>query len=345
MQRDWQHFLETQGARIDSGRVTDFGNPDSERQAAARGEVIADLSHYGLIRVHGEDARDFLQNQFGNDINAVSEGRAQLSSYCNAKGRMLAIFHLFLRNGDYFLVLPTDILEATLKRLRMFVLRSKVTLEDASDELARFGLAGERAPDLLADTFGSVPGQAWEVRNQDGLSVLRLPGPLPRFEIHGPVERITALWQRTARQATPVGASVWTWLNIRAGLPDLHAETMEAFVPQMANLEALDAISFKKGCYPGQEVVARMHYLGRLKRRMYLAHADTDALPAPGSPVFAEGEEQAVGKVVEAAPAPAGGTDLLMVVQIASAAKPLHLETANGPALTLEDLPYIVLAD
>ncbi len=345
MHRDWQQFLETQGARIASGRVTDFGDPAAERQAAAQGEVIADLSHYGLIRVSGEDAREFLQNQFGNDVNAVSDSQAQLSSYSNAKGRMLAIFHLFLRDGDYFLVLPADILDATLKRLRMFVLRSQVNLEEASDALARFGLAGARASTLLADTVGSVPERDWQVRHQDGLSVLRLPGPPPRFEIHGPAEAVVALWQRLARQATPVGAAVWTWLNIRAGLPDLHAETVEAFVPQMANLEALDAISFKKGCYPGQEVVARMHYLGKLKRRMYLAHADTAELPAPGSAVFAEGEDQAAGKVVEAAPAPAGGVDLLMVVQIASAKNPLHLGAPAGPALTLEALPYTVLAD
>ena len=345
MHEDWQTFLETQGARIEGGRACDFGDIEAERAAASDATVLADLAHYGLIRVTGEDARDFLQNQFGNDVNAVSDTQAQLSSYSNAKGRMLAIFHLFLRDDAYYLVLPADILESTLKRLRMFVLRSQVTLEDASDTQVRIGLAGEQAPALLSELLDGRPERPWQVMQQQELVVLRLPDPLPRFEIHGPVAAMTALWQRLARQARPVGADVWTWLNIRAGLPDLHAQTVEAFVPQMANLEALDAISFKKGCYPGQEVVARMHYLGKLKRRMYLAHADSDAVPAPGTAVYAEGEEQAAGQVVEAARAPGGGTDLLMVVKIASAESPLHLESPSGPALELRELPYTVLGD
>jgi len=344
MHNEWQRFLEEQGARIEDGRVVDFGDAIAERQAVTDGPVIADLSHYGLIAVEGEDARDFLQNQFGNDINAVSDTEAQLSSYSNAKGRMLAIFPIFLRAGVYYLVLPADILEATLKRLRMFVLRSQVTLEDASDRLARFGLAGERAPELLSDMLDGRPDRAWQLLQKDGLTVIRLPDPLPRFAIHGPPEALAALWRRLARQARPVGAEVWTWLNIRAGLPDLHIETVEAFVPQMANLEALNAISFKKGCYPGQEVVARMHYLGKLKRRMYLAHTDMAEPPAPGTAVHADGEEQAVGKVVESASAPEGGVDLLMVVQIASADKPLHLGSADGPVLELRELPYTVTA-
>ncbi len=342
MHSDWQAFLEEQGARLDGATVTGFGDAAAERQAAASGTVIADLSHYGLISATGEEARDFLQNQFGNDVNAVSDSEAQLSSYSNAKGRMLAIFHLFLRDGAYYLVLPADILDATLKRLRMFVLRSQVTLEDASDSLARFGLAGERAPELLQEVLDGRPERNWQVLQRDGLTVIRLPGDRPRFEIHGPAEKAIALWRRLARQATPVGADAWTWLNIRAGLPDLHPETVEAFVPQMANLEALDAISFKKGCYPGQEVVARMHYLGKLKRRMYLAHADTDSPPAPGTAIFAKGEEQATGKVVIASRAPDGGTDLLMVIRIESEDRPLHLASADGPPLTLQPLPYTV---
>lgn len=340
MHNEWQHFLEEQGARIEAGRVVDFGDAIAERRAAVSGPVIADLSHYGLIAVEGEDAREFLQNQFGNDINAVSDSEAQLSSYSNANGRMLAIFHVFLREGVYYLVLPADILAGTLKRLRMFVLRSQVTLTDASAEMARFGLAGERAPDLLSDMLDARPDRPWQVVQKDGLTIIRLPDPLPRFEIHGPPEAVMALWRRLARQARPVGVDVWTWLNIRAGLPDLHPETVEAFVPQMANLEALNAISFRKGCYPGQEVVARMHYLGRLKRRMYLAHADLAEPPAPGTAVYAEGEEQAAGKIVESAPAPGGGVDLLMVVQIASAGKPLHPGSAAGPVLALQELPY-----
>jgi hypothetical protein len=173
-----------------------------------------------------------------------------------------------------------------------------------------------------------------------GVTVLRLRGPHPRFEIIGPYTDIQGLWSELA--LTPVGASAWAWLDIMAGVPTVLPATVEAFVPQMTNLELIGGVNFKKGCYPGQEIVARTHYLGRLKQRMYRAHVDSPQAPKAGDPIYAPNfGEQAAGTVVDAQPAPGGGFDLLAVVQIASAdAGVLSLQAPNGPPLALHTLPY-----
>ena len=345
MNTDWQSFLEQQGATLNDNRVVDFGESDKERQATASGHVIADLSHYGLISAVGEEALDFLQNQFSNDMRLVSDSESQISAYCSPKGRMMAAFRIFQRGDTFYLRLPRAILETTLKRLRMFVLRSKVTLEDASDNMLSFGFAGPEAQQRLGEILEKVPTEANAVVENNGLIIIRLPDPLPRFEIHGELEPVIGLWRRLARQANPVGADCWSWLDIQAGVPEVLPETVEAFVPQMVNLEALDGISYKKGCYPGQEVVARMHYLGKLKRRMYRAHANTDTVPAPGDNLYSPAEtDQSVGKVVEAQPNPNGGVDLLAVIQIATAdAGDVRLAANDdGTRLEFQDLPYTV---
>ena len=345
MNTAWQTLLEQQGAKLDGDQVASYGDSDKEMQAAASGHVIADLSHYGLIEAEGEEARDFLQNQFSNDMRLVSLSQSQISAYCSPKGRMLAAFHIFQQGEKFYLRLPRSILEATLKRLRMFILRSKVTLEDASDALVRFGFAGPEANKRLAEILDNVPTEANAVAENPGLSVIRIPDPIPRFEIHGEPEAVIALWRRLARQATPVGAACWTWLDIQAGIPEVLPSTVEAFVPQMVNLEALDGISYKKGCYPGQEVVARMHYLGKLKRRMYLAHISSDSIPSPGDNLYSPKEsDQSVGKIVEAQPNPNGGVDMLAVIQIATAESgDIHLgATDETPRLDFQELPYTV---
>ena len=345
MNIDWQTLLEQQGAKLDGDQVVSFGDNDKEMQATASNHVIADLSHYGLIEAEGEDARDFLQNQFSNDMRLVSVSLSQISAYCSPKGRMLAAFRIFQQGEKFYLRLPRSILEPTLKRLRMFIMRSKVSLEDASDTQVHFGFAGPEANQRLADILDNIPTEANAVAENPGLFVIRLPDPTPRFEIYGEPEAVIALWRRLARQATPVGADCWSWLDIQAGIPEVLPPTVEAFVPQMVNLEALDGISYKKGCYPGQEVVARMHYLGKLKRRMYLAHVAGEVIPLPGDNLYSPKEtDQSVGKVVEAQPGPNGGIDLLAVIQIASAENnDIHLgATEETPRLDFQELPYTV---
>lgn len=343
MKQEWREFLQKAGAEIDDDLVRDFGNPERENRAVLNGDIITDLSHHGLIVAHGDDTVTFFQNQFCNDINAVDTGHCQLSAHCSAKGRILSAFRVVQRDGSYYLSLPREILEETLKKLRMYVLRSKVTLEDASEAFVRIGLSGPRAEQLLSGALGEIPAGVDEVVTRQDYSILRLPGLHPRFEIWGELDAIQQLWGKLDVHAAPVGSGLWQWLDIRAGLPSIHPATVDSFVPQMVNLEALGGVSFRKGCYPGQEVVARMRYLGTLKRRMYLAHLDQDTGVQPGDPLFAAGAEsgQGAGKVVAVQPHPEGGLDLLAVIVIDSAGgEPIHLHAADGPRLTLLELPY-----
>lgn len=313
--------------------------PDAPLATAFPACAICDLSHFGLIKISGPDKRAFLQGQLTNDINAVSEELAQLSSYCSPKGRMLGSFWIFQRGDDLFLQLPQSRLPAILKRLQMFVLRSQVELEDVSNSLARFGLNGDCAEILLP----YVPENEKASHTGDSVTVIRIPGETPRYELIGPPETMTALWKNASVRAKRVNRDYWALMDIRAGIPNVYDETVEAFVPQMANLQLLDGVSFTKGCYTGQEVVARMQYLGKLKRRMYRAHIDTEERPAPGTELFSPSSEsgQGAGRIVDAAPAPDGGFEVLAVLQISSAeAGDLHLQSADGPTLTLMDLPY-----
>ncbi|HEB93154.1 MAG TPA: folate-binding protein [Gammaproteobacteria bacterium] len=344
MNNNWKNHLISQGAEINENGCSHFGNPESEKTAALQGHVLCDLSHYGLIRVSGVEAESFLQNQFCNDVHRVNPALSQLNGYCTPKGRVLALFRLFQHGDDYLLRLPREILEPTLKRLRMFVLMSKVTLEDDSNAQVSLGYSGPEAAKHLTDILGGAPAAIDECLHTEALSVIRVRGPHPRFEIHGDEAAVRELWGALSAQARPAGGDAWALLDIHAGLPEVVAATQEAFVPQMLNLPALDALSFQKGCYPGQEIVARMHYLGKLKRRMYRAHANTDDCPQPGDNLFTASTKsgQGAGKVVQAQTSPTGGVDLLAVIGIASMEQhSLHLHDADGPALTPQDLPYI----
>lgn len=346
MNSEWQTFLGEAGARIEHGRVRDFGDPAAESAAALDSNVLADLSHFALVEVTGEDATDFLQGQFSNDVRRVTEEHSQLSSHCTPKGRVLVSFRLFSRDGAYYLRLAQGLLEPALKRLRMYVLRSKVALEDRSDELARFGISGPDAQALLQSALPEVPADVDASVTTDGVTLIRIPGLKPRYEVYGVPARLQPLWTQLAEKARPVGEDAWQLLDIHAGIPTVLPETTEAFVPQMINLHAIDGVSFRKGCYPGQEVVARMQYLGKLKRRMYRAHVDTEQRPAPGDALFSEasGSGQGAGKVVDARPAPGDGYEMLVVAQISEVegGHTLQLGDASGPALRLEELPYEV---
>ena len=347
MNETWKNFIRIQGAILDGNRVQHFGHPAEERRAAALGHVLADLSDYSLIRARGDDTLNFLNGQLSNDIRQLDATRSQLAAWCNPKGRMMVIFRLFRRDKDYLLQLPAALQENTLKRLRMFVLRAKLTLENADTELSCVGLSGPEAEKRLRESAGFAPKGDNACETRDEMTIIRLPGPHPRFEIVAPTAAVAKLWDILKSGATPVGPAVWAWLDIMAGIPGVHPETSEEFVPQMANLEVVGGVNFKKGCYPGQEIVARMQYLGKLKQRMYRAHFTGERAPRPGDAIYApDFPGQSAGTVVEAQPSPDGGHDLLAVIQISSAgAGELHLENENGPRLSLQPLPYVLPAN
>ena len=302
--------------------------------------ALCALADTGLIRVSGEDARDFLQGQLTNDIGQVTPEQGQLSAYCTPKGRMLAIFIVFQRGDALYLQLPLERLQPVLKRLRMFVLRSRVTLEDASDELVISGFVGSCFGKLAA----ALPEKPFATHGVDDATLIRFPGAPERFQLVAPPGKSIAAWEAHRDAAWPADADYWPLLDIRAGLPRVLDATSEAFVPQMCNLDLLGGISFTKGCYTGQEVVARMKYLGQLKRRMYIARIDTASCPGPGEALFSptSSSAQGAGKVVDARPSPEGeGCEALVVAEIAGfEAGDLRLGDENGPPLALREPPY-----
>lgn len=333
MNAEWQRFLGSLGARIVEGEaVFEAGGPGDCN--------LWDLSHLGLIRVAGDEAETFLQGQLTNDIRLLKPDTSQLGSFCSPKGRMLASFRLFRLGDAIYLQLPRERLAPILQRLRMFVLRAKVSIDDASDELAQIGLAGDCALGILGDLAGPEVDAAVQ---REGICAVRLPGDRPRFLLAGEPDAVRARWEHAAHRARPANAASWRLLDIRAGIPTVYEQTAEAFVPQMVNLQLVNGVSFTKGCYTGQEVVARMQYLGKLKRRMYRVRFDAERCPAPATELFSPTSEsgQGPGRVVVAAPGAEGGCEALVVVEtdIAGSAD-IRVGDADGPVLTFLDLPY-----
>ncbi|HSM98506.1 MAG TPA: folate-binding protein [Gallionella sp.] len=340
MNPDWQDFLTRQGATIAVGAVQRFGDSAAELDAAGQGTILCDLGQFGTLRVSGEEAQSFLQNLLSNDIREAGVARAQLSSLNTAKGRMLATLMIWREGDDYLLQLPRMLCEAMRKKLSMYVLRSRVKITDASDEIVTLGLSGAHAQEIMRAHFGGLPQHPLDVMTTDQGSAIRIDGT--RFQIIATPQQAQKLWMEVGPRAQPVGSVCWDWLNIRAGIPVILPATQEQFVAQMINLELIGGVNFKKGCYPGQEIVARMQYLGKLKRRMYLAHLDSSDAPQAGDELFsAEMEGQASGMIVNAAPAPGGGYDLLASVQTSShQAQSVHWKSLQGEALQFLPLPY-----
>ena len=339
---EWRTFLEKAGAMIVDDQVAHFGNPAVETQIAVSGEVITDLSQRALIAVRGADAEKYLQGQLTNDIHAVTQERSQLSAQCSPKGRALACFRVFRRGDTLYLALPQALLESGLGGLRKYVLMSKVTLE-VETNLVQIGYANAKGDQHLRDSIQPIPEEVEAVTHSDGVTVIRVPGPHPRFELIGEVSAVKALWTKLDVHAAPVGAAPWALLDILGGVPELRPETVDAFVPQMINLDLLGGISFNKGCYTGQEIVARTHYLGKLKRRMYRLHCPIAEPPPPATPIYnrAKRSDESVGSVVAAQAAPEGGIALLAVLQTeATAQGELQLGGTDGPLCKLQTLPY-----
>jgi tRNA-modifying protein YgfZ len=335
----WRDHLTASSARIDEDGIPHF--PDTGPDAA-EGCRLFDLSHLGLLAVRGEDAFGFLQGQLSNDLRELSESHVQWSSHCSQKGRMLASF-LVIRVGDaFYLQLPTQRIPDLLKRLRMFVLRSRVSIEDASDDLVRIAIAGDCAKAAVSACSLPVPELENGLAVADGIAVVRLPGPTPRIEIVGPPEPLRAHWDTLRAQAAPANTDAWTLLDIRAGIPSVYNETADTFVPQMANMQLIDGVSFHKGCYTGQEVVARMQYLGKLKRRMYIGEVASDTPPQPGDALFSPDStsQQGSGTVVAASPVDKGRYALLAVVEIKAAESGEVRLSEDGPPVRLEAPPY-----
>lgn len=286
------------------------------------------LHDWGVIRASGAEARKFLQGQLTQDMDDVAEGQARLAGFCSAKGRLQASFVVWQRGAEEFLLAcSADLLATTLKRLSMFVLRAKCKLTDASGELPLWGVVGAAELEQMA---------VWSRRSVDGAELIRLPDAALDGE---PVAR--GLWAGPTAPALPeLAADTWRWLEAASGVPRIVAATFEQFVPQMVNLELVGGVDFQKGCYPGQEIVARSQYRGTLKRRAYVLHGDAPL--QPGQEIFhADDAGQPAGMVILAG-SHNGRHNALVELKIAAATGSLHAGAVEGPRLTLGELPYAI---
>lgn len=341
---NWCSTLAQAGAVIEGGAVMNFGDEFGESALAQTGTVIADLSHFGLIAVEGPEAQKFLGSLFTGDVKLVSPTMGQFTSWCDGKGRMQATFWLFMRGEAYYLLLPQDLLGVTQARLKQFLLRTKATVAEASANLVRVGLSGAALATRLAPVLGAtLPEARGETVELNGITLVAIPGAdQVRWLALGTEEGMSALWEAAATSARPVGKAAWDLLDIMAGVPLLQPATSGEFIPQMLDLEALGGLSFKKGCYPGQEVVARLQYRGQLKRRLYKACIASGTLPAPGARLYGTSTSESVGMVLAAARDSSGGILLLAVVVIEQKTSgDIHLGSPQGPRVefTERDVP------
>lgn len=350
MNAAWTQFLAAQSAVTGPAAAA---SPATELQQIRDGCVLCALDSEGLIEASGPDAETFLHAQLSSDVRALREDRAQLSTYNSPKGRVLATLLLWRSREGFLLQSAADLAEALRKRLSMYVLRSKVQLVDAQDRYVRIGLAGSKAAHMLR-AAGLLPPEhdfelvAFADDGPGGVKsqwLLRLPGS--RYQLVAAPERAVALWQALASHgASPGTGAAWRWLAIRSGIAQVTAATQDELVVQMLNYDLLGAVSFSKGCYPGQEIVARAQYRGSIKRRTLLLHVDAAQAPAAGQAIHADSaDSQSAGTVLNAAAAPDGGFDLLACLHLDLAlGRELRLGAADGPVLAMLELPYALPA-
>ena len=351
---NWNHFLQAQGARsanTDEAAIADFGAPLTIGQL--QDGFVAAVTDQGLIGVSGDDAASFLHSQLTNDVEHLNQEQVRLAGYCTPKGRLLASFLLWRNASTVYLQLSRAIQAPIQKRLQMFVLRAKAKLHDATQDEANqviLGLGGKHASAALPQWFDSLPDAPFSKVEGSAGTLLRVADAfgLPRYQWLTSAANAEAVWPQLAAKLAQGGNDAWHLSEIHAGVPQISLPTQEQFVPQMVNFELLGGVNFKKGCYPGQEIVARSQYLGKLKRRTTLVSIDgTQA--AAGDELFAVSDpEQPCGMIVNAEPNGAGGVDALVEMKLAaieeggSASGAVRLGSSDGAPVRFLAMPYVL---
>jgi folate-binding protein YgfZ len=347
---NWIQYLAHAGARFDSNPPSmNFGVSYADADALAQNAVAIPLFHIGMIRATGEEAVVFLHRLFSNNVTGLARDAVQWTSFNTAQGRMLANFLLWHDDDGLCLAVSADLVPALLKKLSFYILRAKVKLGLPEQERALIGLAGPRAGEHLmhaalpvpeADMRQAVSADRRTIRLHDGLFILDLPA----------TEAPTAFDSLRQSGVTPGGTANWQLASIRAGLPLITAATQEAFIALMLNFEIIGGVSFTKGCYPGQEIIARTQHLGKPKRRMFRiglpSSASTADFPA-GTTLYSSasesGDGQAVGTIVNFAPLPKGGEALAVIrVEHVQADGEIRVGVPDGPCAQVLGHPYEV---
>jgi len=324
--------LAAYGAQFDGdGLVLNFGDRAAELHALQTAAVLVPLTHAGVIKVSGDDAQSFLNTQLTSDVVQVTPGTAQYSGYCTPKGRLLATFLVCQYGSDYLLLLPHEIAESIAESLQRYVLRAKVKIELASDAFGLLGVAGPESASSVTESLGEPSVKLMAVVSYGAASLITLPAS--GYLVICSRDDVGEQWNALSEHATAAGVAAWQLQGIRAGIATITAATQEMFIPQMLGLEHIGAVSFEKGCYPGQEIVARTQYLGNLKRQLYSGRSNQSLVP--GDTILDSSNDKTIGTVTNAAPTPDGDWEFLAVLQRDAVERGAGFTSPHGQSLQI----------
>ena len=335
--KSWQDFLAQQGATLTEGLISSFGETPANYPGLSA--TLTDLSDLGVLALEGADSKRFLQGQSTSDTEQLNADTALPGAICNAKGRMLTTYHAVEPETDtVLLVMQRPLVDTTINNLGKYAAFFKTTLSDASENYRLLGISGSDCESVLKDHFDTIPTASNQLCITEGYLLLRTSPQ--QFLVIVKAASVEQLWQKLARSFTPTGLAYWQLQSIRAGQARVQAETVEQFVPQMLNLQATGAVNFKKGCYTGQEIVARMQYLGKLKRRTYRVIIEASMPPQVATEIYDSANNKLVGSVVMSAPANEKSVEMLAVLHEEQADASSFVIDGETVKVCIADLPY-----
>lgn len=329
-QKAWEEILQQPFGFDEDGGLRFDGPREAPARRLAR-PFACPLPQQAFLTIAGPDAARFLQGQLSCDVSAVTLQQSTPGCHCTPKGRVIASFQLARSGEDAFLLsMPASMMDITQRALSRYVVFSKADIADTSGSWLAAGLSGAAAAGIIRQFCGKVPEAPHQQVNMPGGLCIRIAGEQPRFWVWLRVEQAAAFWQAASAGLNTADSEVWALQDIRAGLATVLPETSELFVPQMLDYDRTGAVSFRKGCYTGQEVVARAHYRGAVKRHLRRVAGSGEGCPAPGAVIYGEG--QAIGHIVASVQAAPDLIEGLAVVQVDSPAR-LALSAGGSPTL------------
>lgn len=336
---DWNEFLKDNGAVFKNETVINFGNAELETEACLNKNIITDLSSFSPVVVTGNDSESFLHGQLTGDIKSLDKDNFLLSAWCNPKGQVIVNFYIFRYNNGFLLLVPDELCEKFIQRLKMFILRAEVEITNKRNHLISIGvnLNDKDYAELLPENILTEQS----IKQMEDFYCLNIDKNHPRMIFTGNIKNISELWKKLSDNIIPVGTHMWQMLDILAGIPWINEQCTEHFLPQYLNLDLLNGVSFDKGCYPGQEIIARLKYRGVIKHRLFLASIQQETAPAPGDSLSLANEDRNAGNIINVQPHPELGFIFLAVAEIEHARSGNIKLSTTGNTPTFHPLSYI----
>lgn len=344
MNPEWQQFLAQQGAVFEDQHndIEIIQFPTATTETPTDNQLTA-ITNTGVIAIEGPDAKKFLQGQLTCNLDDIDPQHSAIGALCTYQGRTICNFRLLLDQDTYYLMLHPSLTESVMAYLGKYIAFSKAKMTDVSDQFVHIGCWGAQIETLLGSEVDIPPLSINEVHSSTACLVIRVADSPERFSCLCSLEKGKTLWKNLATNCEKMPSQSWQLMNIRGGIPEISLSTTEQFIPQMLNLDLIGGISFKKGCYTGQEIIARSHYLGKQKRRLFRLQTNSTVAPLPGAGIFVEDKLQAIGTIINTAVSPtSNGHEILAVLKIGAHDKKLFLDEENEEKLSLIPLPYAI---